>query len=588
MKKIKIVILSTFIVGVMVALGVFVPQGINSGSNLTAQTQQMSKQEELSTSIVSSQASITEVQIANQQTKKYVYSLGLTETTISCPISQSLATTIYAEKEKAEDKKYIEDYCNNYEKVNYVFLNFKISQTKQTIPSNIKLSLTINNKDVQSYLSIFRGTITKKEEIVWNNTLSGVSKKSKTSVAGYDISFPKTILDENGELEFTILLDIQNDYLDSMYISNLQCNISSNISNITVQTQKTEYDIDKTQNTAKIHENLLLKSTVLISENTAYSYKNFELKNIPANTQALNISIKSLNAQVAFVFDELRQNVLFKDVIFFANDFEGFKNNKANIIMPLLNGHDTLRFSLGILYDYNQVVKGQNISTSISVNFCDAEETSQLKYFLEKGKDDTFHYNITGIKDPSITTITIPAYHNNIPVKKINDFAFENNTSITEVIFNKNSQILKMGMSAFENCTGLKDISIPSSVTEIKFGVFYGCKNLKSVSFAFDSRLEKLGGCAFTGCESLQTIIIPNLIKEIKDHTFKGCKSLQTVKYYGTYLSFSKIKIGVVNEYFTNAKLEIYSTYTNHKDNGKYQILNRDEIKIYDPFYLMR
>ena len=91
--------------------------------------------------------------------------------------------------------------------------------------------------------------------------------------------------------------------------------------------------------------------------------------------------------------------------------------------------------------------------------------------------------------------------------------------------------------SAFEGCTGIEKVTLPSSVeylatrafanssvTEVNIPAgltdhgeeifsytFYGCKDLKTVSFDEGCELYKIGFCAFLGCESLEGIDLSNV-----------------------------------------------------------------------------
>lgn len=63
-------------------------------------------------------------------------------------------------------------------------------------------------------------------------------------------------------------------------------------------------------------------------------------------------------------------------------------------------------------------------------------------------------------------TLTVPAAIDNIPVVKINDNAFKNNSRITSITLSEG--IKDIGNSAFENCTSLSSISLPKTL--VHFG----------------------------------------------------------------------------------------------------------------------
>ena len=71
-------------------------------------------------------------------------------------------------------------------------------------------------------------------------------------------------------------------------------------------------------------------------------------------------------------------------------------------------------------------------------------------------------------------------------------------------------------------------MTIPSSVVDIKDGVFDGCKSLKEVVLEERSRLEKIGSACFRGTW-VEGIVIPKGVEEIRESTFTGCEHLKEV-----------------------------------------------------------
>ena len=77
-----------------------------------------------------------------------------------------------------------------------------------------------------------------------------------------------------------------------------------------------------------------------------------------------------------------------------------------------------------------------------------------------------------------------------------------------------------IGERAFERCESLTSVTIPNSVTEIRWGAFENCKSLTSVTIS--NSVTEIGGRVFAGCESLTFITIPNSVKGIKWEAFEG------------------------------------------------------------------
>lgn len=126
-------------------------------------------------------------------------------------------------------------------------------------------------------------------------------------------------------------------------------------------------------------------------------------------------------------------------------------------------------------------------------------------------------------------------------VTAIDKNAFRNNKKITSITIKAN--ITKIGDGAFYGCTNLKKVTFSkkSSVESIGKQAFYGCGKLTSVNFSSDSKITSLGDQAFAKCTSLTKITVPKSVKTIGKKCFSGCKNLKTV----TFASNSKLmKIG--------------------------------------------
>ena len=85
-----------------------------------------------------------------------------------------------------------------------------------------------------------------------------------------------------------------------------------------------------------------------------------------------------------------------------------------------------------------------------------------------------------------ITSVTISK-----KIKKIEDSAFANCTSIKTIVFEDGSQIEEIGAKAFKKCSSLVSMSIPNSVNKIGEAVFSGCSSLKSIEIPFIGESRK-------------------------------------------------------------------------------------------------
>ena len=167
----------------------------------------------------------------------------------------------------------------------------------------------------------------------------------------------------------------------------------------------------------------------------------------------------------------------------------------------------------------------------------------------------------------SLTTITLPKN-----LKTIGGWAFENCRSLTKIHIPQ--KVSYIGEAAFEECpqiTGFtvdsgnayfsadqkgvlfdknktqilvvpKTISgtytIPSTVTGIDEGVFYGCSRLTGITIP--ESITWIGDYAFYYCSSLTSIHIPKNVSEIGQHMFNNCTSLK------------KITVDPANSHYTN------------------------------------
>ena len=74
----------------------------------------------------------------------------------------------------------------------------------------------------------------------------------------------------------------------------------------------------------------------------------------------------------------------------------------------------------------------------------------------------------------------------------------------------------------------IKNVTIPSTVTEICEDAFSYCSKLESITFS-GSAVTKIGHSAFSYCTSLQAISIPGSVTFIDDFAFQECTSLAEV-----------------------------------------------------------
>ena len=171
--------------------------------------------------------------------------------------------------------------------------------------------------------------------------------------------------------------------------------------------------------------------------------------------------------------------------------------------------------------------------------------------------DDANRATITGYSG-NATALYIPDEIDGHEVVAIGDRAFQNRTDLRTVmipdslekiefeafyncinlkIVDLSSNLTTIGYDVFGNCKSISKIEIPKSLkkfdgtwgrgTNLSYGAFGGCSNLKTVNFEAGSTIV----CAalFMGCDGIEEIELPDTITEIGDSAFKNCKNLDRI-----------------------------------------------------------
>lgn len=137
-----------------------------------------------------------------------------------------------------------------------------------------------------------------------------------------------------------------------------------------------------------------------------------------------------------------------------------------------------------------------------------------------EGSDFTIKNGVlTKYKGPG-GDVTIPS-----SVTSIRYEAFKDCTGLTSVTIPNG--VTSIGREAFYNCMGLTSVAIPSSVTKIEAAVFCGCTDLTSVTIPYS--VTSIGGYAFSKCRSLTRMSIPDSVTNIGWEAFSKCTSLTSV-----------------------------------------------------------
>ena len=264
-------------------------------------------------------------------------------------------------------------------------------------------------------------------------------------------------------------------------------------------------------------------------------------------------------------------------------------------------------------YNYKESIKTveiQNEVTSIgnyAFENCKSLTSIEISSNVTIIGDDAFAYctNLTSIEIPSsVTRIAAQVFYGctsltsiEIPssVTSIGMWAFYNCTSLTSIEIP--SSVASIGIYAFSRCVSLnsinvdkdnqsyssedgilfdkekkklitypagkkeKEYNIPSSVTSIGAGTFYGCRSLTRIEIP--SSITSIGGWAFSGCTSLTSIEIPSSVTSIGTYAFGNCTNLtrieipSSVTSIGTYafswcVSLNSINVDKSNQEYSS------------------------------------
>lgn len=114
--------------------------------------------------------------------------------------------------------------------------------------------------------------------------------------------------------------------------------------------------------------------------------------------------------------------------------------------------------------------------------------------------------------------LTMPSELGGYPVGYIDDYAFENNTTLVEVTLPVT--LKRIGTGAFGGCTSLRPVKMPQGLKEIADAAFFGCTGTTSVEIP--ESVTIIGGFAFAECPYLKKAIIPAGVETISTRAFYG------------------------------------------------------------------
>ena len=133
--------------------------------------------------------------------------------------------------------------------------------------------------------------------------------------------------------------------------------------------------------------------------------------------------------------------------------------------------------------------------------------------------------NLNSIIIPeSVTEIGAQAFSNCSTLESID--VSENNPNFTSA----DGILYKKDMKGLLQCPAGKygNVIIPTSVTGIMAGAFYGCSHLTSITIP--NSVRAIGLDLFRDCSSLTSITLPASIRSIAHSAFKGCSKMESIE----------------------------------------------------------
>ena len=119
--------------------------------------------------------------------------------------------------------------------------------------------------------------------------------------------------------------------------------------------------------------------------------------------------------------------------------------------------------------------------------------------------------------------VIIPSELGGMTVIGISDNAFKDKTLKSVTIPNT---VTCIKYYAFAGCT-LQSVTLPSSLTELGSNVFQNCTSLTTITLP--GSIGILGKETFSGCTNLNTVTISDGVTEINENAFAGCTNLTSV-----------------------------------------------------------
>ncbi len=117
-------------------------------------------------------------------------------------------------------------------------------------------------------------------------------------------------------------------------------------------------------------------------------------------------------------------------------------------------------------------------------------------------------------------------------VMQIGRYAFAYDWNLQNVSFGENAKLPRLSYGAFAH-SGITSFCVPANVSTMAQGVFEGCRDLTSITFAANSKLESISAYMFDGCTNLQFLIFEqgSALTSIQAHGLEGMDQLYHINF---------------------------------------------------------